>query len=148
VSAWSTSLLKRLVRAQKRYLRDTGLAAAVLDVDVDDVRRNGDILGRMIETFVLAQLRAELPLYDQLPRLYHLRQEGGHARLTSLRSSASVVSSGWRSRPGPRRRRSPPDIWCSYGTGSATPSSVASSTLCWSGWGWLARPLVTVASNQ
>jgi uncharacterized protein len=77
VSAWSTSLLKRLVRAQKRYLRDTGLAAAVLDVDVDDVRRNGDILGRMIETFVLAQLRAELPLYDQLPRLYHLRQEGG-----------------------------------------------------------------------
>jgi hypothetical protein len=54
-----------------------GLAAAVLDVDVDDVRRNGDILGRMIETFVLAQLRAELPLYDQLPRLYHLRQEGG-----------------------------------------------------------------------
>lgn len=77
VPAWSTNLLKRLVRAPKRYLRDTGLAAAVLDVDVDDVLRNGDILGRMIETFVLAQLRAELPLYDQPPRLYHLRQEGG-----------------------------------------------------------------------
>lgn len=26
----------------------------------------------MIETFVLAQLRAELPLYDQPPRLYQL----------------------------------------------------------------------------
>jgi predicted AAA+ superfamily ATPase len=77
VPAWSTNLLKRLVRAPKRYLRDTGLAAAVLDVGTDDVLRNGDILGRMIETFVLAQLRAELPLYDQPPRLYHLRQEGG-----------------------------------------------------------------------
>ncbi len=77
VPAWSSNLLKRLVRAPKRYLRDTGLAAAVLDVDVDDVLRNGDILGRMIETFVHAQLRAELPLYDQPPRLYHLRQEGG-----------------------------------------------------------------------
>lgn len=64
VPAWSTNLLKRLVRAPKRYLRDTGLAAAVLDVDVDDVLRNGDILSRMIETFVHAQLRAELPLYD------------------------------------------------------------------------------------
>src|SRR6185437_16318203 len=49
VPAWSTSLLKRLVRAPKRYLRDTGLAAAVLDVDTDGVLRNGDILGRMIE---------------------------------------------------------------------------------------------------
>ena len=31
----------------------------------------------MIDTFVLAQLRAETPLYDKPPRLYHLRQEGG-----------------------------------------------------------------------
>jgi uncharacterized protein len=77
VPAWSTNRLKRLVRAPKRYIRDPGLAAAVLETDADGVLRNGNLLGRMIDTFVLAQLRAEGPIYDRPPRLFHLRQEGG-----------------------------------------------------------------------
>lgn len=77
VPAWSTNRLKRLVRAPKRYIRDPGLAAAVLETDVDGVLRNGNLLGRIIDTFVLAQLRAEGVIYDRPPRLYHLRQEGG-----------------------------------------------------------------------
>lgn len=64
VPAWSTNRLKRLVRAPKRYVRDSGLAAAVMDADVDSVLRNGNLLGRMIDTFVLAQLRAEGVVYD------------------------------------------------------------------------------------
>jgi predicted AAA+ superfamily ATPase len=75
--AWSGNRLKRLVRAPKRYVRDSGLAAAAIGAGVDDVLRNGDILGRLIDTFVLMQLRSEQPLFDQPPRLYHLRQEGG-----------------------------------------------------------------------
>lgn len=47
-----------------------------MDTDVDGILRDDDLLGRMIDTFVLAQLRAEMPLYDKPPRLYHLRQEG------------------------------------------------------------------------
>lgn len=75
--SWSGNRLKRLVRAPKRYVRDSGLAAASLGVDVDDALRDGDVLGRLIDTFVLMQLRSEQPVFDQPPRLFHLRQEGG-----------------------------------------------------------------------
>lgn len=75
--AWSGNRLKRLVRAPKRYVRDSGLAAAAIGAGVDDVLRNGDLLGRLIDTFVLMQLRSEQSLFEQPPRLCHLRQEGG-----------------------------------------------------------------------
>jgi predicted AAA+ superfamily ATPase len=41
------------------------------------VLADGDLLGRIVETFVLAQIRAELPLSDLNPRLHHLRTEKG-----------------------------------------------------------------------
>ncbi|MDN5858650.1 MAG: DUF4143 domain-containing protein, partial [Pseudonocardia sp.] len=75
--AWHTNRLKRLVRAPKRFVRDPGLVAAALNVDVDDILRDGNLLGRMIETFVVGQLRAELALYDRPPRLHHLRTASG-----------------------------------------------------------------------
>lgn len=75
--AWSSNRLKRLIRAPKRYVRDSGLAAAALGVGVDDILRDGNLLGRLIDTFVLMQLRSEQSLYDRSPRLHHLRQEAG-----------------------------------------------------------------------
>lgn len=75
--AWSANRLKRLARAPKRYVHDSGLAAAVIGVDTAAVLRDGDILGRLLDTFVVAQLRAEVELLGGHPRLYHLRQEDG-----------------------------------------------------------------------
>lgn len=75
--AWHSNRLMRLVKAPKRYVRDPALAAALLRSGADDLFASGALLGRMIDTFVLAQLRAEHPLYDSPPRLHHLRQEGG-----------------------------------------------------------------------
>ncbi len=75
--AWWTNRLKRLVRAPKRYLVDTGVAGAVLRLDVRGVLRDGAMLGRMLDTYVMAQLRAELPACKSRPRLYHLRMEQG-----------------------------------------------------------------------
>lgn len=39
--------------------------------------REGDIIGRLLDTFVTAQLRAELTISEFRPRLYHLRSETG-----------------------------------------------------------------------
>lgn len=75
--AWSGNRLKRLIRAPKRFVRDSALAAAAMGVGLDDVLRDGDILGRLIETFVLMQLRAEDCRYERRPNLFHLRQQGG-----------------------------------------------------------------------
>jgi uncharacterized protein len=39
--------------------------------------KDGDLLGRIIDTFVVTQLRAQLVSCETQPRLYHVRQEKG-----------------------------------------------------------------------
>lgn len=75
--AWWSNRLKRLIRSPKRYVSDPGLALAVLRVDLDGLLADSDLLGRILDTLVTAQLRAELPRCDSQPRLFHLRQEQG-----------------------------------------------------------------------
>ncbi|MGH3467655.1 MAG: ATP-binding protein [Thermocrispum sp.] len=77
IPAWTTNRIKRLVRQPKRYLCDTALAVAALRLDAAGVLADGDMLGRIIDTFVASQLHAELPACASRPRLYHLRQEQG-----------------------------------------------------------------------
>lgn len=77
VPAWWTNRLKRLARTPKRYVIDPGVAAAQLRLDVTGIRRDGDLLGRFLDTFVMAQLRAEAAVSTSEPTLYHLRTEQG-----------------------------------------------------------------------
>lgn len=77
VPAWTTNRLKRLVRAPKRYLTDPALFAAGAKVSLDAVMRDANLLGRVLDTFVAAQLRAELPIGASRTRLFHLRQYDG-----------------------------------------------------------------------
>lgn len=75
--AWSSNRLKRLSRAPKRCLTDGGLFAALARTDLESVLADGDLLGRLLETFVVAQLRAEAGVAATEPALFHLRQESG-----------------------------------------------------------------------
>ena len=77
VPAWTSNRLKRLVRQPKRYLVDPALIAAALRIDEQGVMRDGDLLGRVLDTFVAAQLRPELAASSTRPRLHHLRTEQG-----------------------------------------------------------------------
>lgn len=77
VPCWSSNRLKRLVRAAKRYVVDPALVGARLRLDVDAVLRDGDLLGRLLDTFVTAQLRSEVVVSETRPRIFHLRQEQG-----------------------------------------------------------------------
>lgn len=79
--AWTSNRLKRLIRAPKRYLVEPSLLGGVLRVDVAAIMRDADLLGRLIDTFVLAQLRAELSITATRPRLYHLRTEHGRQEI-------------------------------------------------------------------
>ena len=79
IPAWTSNRLKRLTLAPKRYLVDSGLFAGVLGVAENDVVHDADLLGRLLETFVVAQIRAETALMSPAPRLHHLRTaEGRH----------------------------------------------------------------------
>ena len=75
--SWTSNRLKRLVRSPKRYLVDSSLVAGALRLGVDGFLRDGGLLGRLLDTFVVAQLRAELVVCATRPTLHHLRQEQG-----------------------------------------------------------------------
>lgn len=77
IPAWTTNRLKRLVRSGKRHVVDPALATVALGLDVDAVLRDGDLMGRVLDTFVVAQLRAELAVSSLRSRLHHLRVEQG-----------------------------------------------------------------------
>lgn len=84
IPAWTSNRLKRLSLSPKRYIVDPSIAASVLGLDVELLMRNGDLLGRLLDTFVVAQLRAELPVTNRRPRLYHVRQREGRLEVDLL----------------------------------------------------------------
>lgn len=73
--AWTSNRLKRLALAPKRHLIDPGLLVGALGVDVPAILRDGDLLGRLLESFVVAHIRAEESYTSTRARLYHLRTE-------------------------------------------------------------------------
>lgn len=77
VPAWTNSRLSRLTQTTKRYLVEPALAAPLLNVDERTAIRDGDLLGRLIDSFVFAQLRAECSVADSAPAMFHLRQADG-----------------------------------------------------------------------
>ncbi len=94
VPAWHTNRLNRLTRSPKRYLVDPAMLGPLLNVDARAILRNGDLLGRVIDTFVLNQLRPELETAGYPPRLHHLRLENGQREvdLIAERPDGSVVA--------------------------------------------------------
>jgi predicted AAA+ superfamily ATPase len=82
--AWTTNRLRRLSLGPKRYFVDPAIPAAALRLDAGAVLRDGDLLGRLLDTFVAAQLRAECAAGKARPRLYHLREEHGRHEVDVL----------------------------------------------------------------
>jgi predicted AAA+ superfamily ATPase len=79
VPAWTSNRLKRVVLQPKRYVIDPALLAHLLRVDVNGVLRDGDLLGRILDSFAAAQLRPEIAVSREQPRLHHLRtKQGAH----------------------------------------------------------------------
>jgi len=84
VPAWSSRRVQRLVKAPKRFLADAGLTAAVLDMTEEDLLFDATIKGRILETFVAAQLMAEVPFATSRPRLFHFRDANGRREIDLL----------------------------------------------------------------
>ena len=81
VPAWYSRQLPRLFKTAKRYALDPGLAAAVLGMRTEQLRRDGQMLGRLLDTFVVAQLRPMLAVRDDSPVVHHLRQQDGRREI-------------------------------------------------------------------
>jgi predicted AAA+ superfamily ATPase len=77
IPAWSTNRLSRLVHSPKRYIVDTGLAARAARLTEEAILRDGDLLGRAIDGFAVAQLRSEMAASPDRYRAHHLRTQAG-----------------------------------------------------------------------
>jgi len=75
--AFASNRLDRLVRLPKRHLTDPALLGPILSVDARAVLRDADLLGRLLDSFVAAQLRPELAVAQGRPTLSHLRDANG-----------------------------------------------------------------------
>jgi len=73
----------RLVKLPKRYLTDAALVAAVLGLNRSTLLGDGDLLGRMVDTFVAAQRCIQAGLGMPPLRLRHLRDRTADGKLTS-----------------------------------------------------------------
>jgi uncharacterized protein len=75
--AWSANVGKRLVKAPKLHLVDTGLAAHLLGLDEAGLASTSQALGALLETFVVTELLKDLGWAQTRARLYHFRSTNG-----------------------------------------------------------------------
>lgn len=79
--AYGGNRLNRIASRPKRYLTEPALIGPLLGVDERAAMRDVDLLGRMIDTYVAAQLRPELESIVPKPRLMHLRDKNGEREI-------------------------------------------------------------------
>lgn len=113
VPPWFTNRLSRLVKSPKRYLVDPGLTATLVGVDAAGLLRNGNLMGRLLDTFVAAQLRPLLTINGNGARLHHVRQRDGQheADLLPEFPDGRVVPMEIKSSAGPQARDARHLVW-------------------------------------
>jgi len=77
VPAWSANLGKRLIKAPKLFLNDTGLAASLLGLNQERLDREATLRGALIENFVAVELRKQAGWSRVPAQLFHFRTAGG-----------------------------------------------------------------------
>jgi len=76
--AWSGNLGKRLVKAPKCFLNDTGLTAHLLGIDEGRIRDGTPLIGPLLENFVVLELLKQSSWSNVQPNLFHFRTQTGH----------------------------------------------------------------------
>lgn len=77
VPAWASNRGKRLARAPKLHVADSGLAAAMSGLDAAALERDRPLLGPLLESFVAAELTKQLGWSEARPSLFHFRTHAG-----------------------------------------------------------------------
>ncbi len=75
LSAWHRNSAKRLVKAPKLHLIDSGLTATLADLQVNDWTDSRDKMGHLLESFVVQQLIAQAGWTDPDLHFFHYRDK-------------------------------------------------------------------------
>jgi uncharacterized protein len=75
--AWFSNLGKRVVKAPKLHIADSGLHAYLVGSDASALSRSPEIAGPALETFVVNELVRQSGWAESAPTLHHFRSHGG-----------------------------------------------------------------------
>lgn len=78
IQPWFTNRIKRLVKAPKLYLCDTGLLAHLLDLTEERLKRDPYSQGALLENFVAQELMKQRTWSRARPEIYHFRDYIGN----------------------------------------------------------------------
>ncbi|HME97645.1 MAG TPA: ATP-binding protein [Methylomirabilota bacterium] len=70
---WHSNRLSRLVKTPKLHLTDTGLACALLETGASALESNRALLGQLLETFVLQELKRLASWHEDRLSFFHFR---------------------------------------------------------------------------
>lgn len=89
--AWRTNRSQRLVKSPKIHITDTGIAAGLLGLDVDGLRRRPELAGHVVETFVHNEIaRANSWLDDPVTMLHFSESERAEVDIVLERGDGGV----------------------------------------------------------
>lgn len=77
IPAWSGNLGKRLVKAPKVVLNDSGMVTQLLGLNEDQVVEDKGMLGPLLENFIVMELQKQSTWSTTKPHLYHFRTQTG-----------------------------------------------------------------------
>jgi predicted AAA+ superfamily ATPase len=75
--AWSSNLGKKLVRSPKIHVVDSGLAAHLCGANVERLKQDPTLAGRLLESFVVGEIVKQSSWSEHLVNLYHYRSQTG-----------------------------------------------------------------------
>ena len=90
--SWHSNRLKRLVKTPKLHLGDTGLACALLGLNVATLTRDRSMTGQLTETFVFQELRRQASWHADEIRFFHFRdKDGAEVDIVMERGASEIV---------------------------------------------------------
>ena len=92
VPAWSGNLGKRLIKAPKLFLNDTGLAAYLLGVTSARIATEASLRGALLENFVAMELRKQAGWSRQGTQIFHFRTAAGQEVDFVVENSAGAIA--------------------------------------------------------
>jgi uncharacterized protein len=75
LSSWSKNIDKHLTKAPKIHFSDTALLLHILNFNHNQLRSNLNILGHVVENFIVMECVKQASWSRHNPKLYHFRQE-------------------------------------------------------------------------
>ncbi len=75
--AWSNNIALRFIKSPKLYLVDSGLLAYLLDMNLERALKDTVQMGKIVENFVVSELKKQITWSKTRPQIYHFRTLGG-----------------------------------------------------------------------